>query len=41
MQSDGRIFCGDVVLDSFNKAYRGEDNIVDQMYKKQISLDFY
>ena len=27
MQSDGNSFCGDVVLDSFNKASREEDNI--------------
>ena len=27
MQSYGNSFCGDVVLDSFNKAYRVEDNI--------------
>ena len=27
MQSDGNIFCGDVVLYSFNKASWDEDNI--------------
>ena len=32
MQSDGNSFCGDIVLDSFNKAYRDEDNILDQIY---------
>ena len=29
MQSDENIFSGDVVLDSFHKASRDEDNIVD------------
>ena len=32
MQSDGNSFCGDVVLDSFNKESRDEDNILDQIY---------
>ena len=32
MQSDGNSFCGNVVLDSFNKAYRNEDSILDQIY---------
>ena len=32
MQSDGNGFCGNVVLDSFNK---DEDNILDQMYKSK------
>ena len=27
MQSDGNSFCGDVVSDSFKKAYQNEDNI--------------
>ena len=31
MQSDGNTFYGDVVLDSFNKASRDEDNILDQI----------
>ena len=35
MQSDGNIFCGDVVLDSFNEASRDEDNILDQVYKSK------
>ena len=35
MQSDGNSFCGDVVLDSFNKTYRDEDNILDQIYKSK------
>ena len=30
MQSDGDSFCEDVVLDSFNMAYRDEDSILDQ-----------
>ena len=33
MQSDGNSFCGDVVSDSFKKASRDEDNILDQVYK--------
>ena len=40
-QSDGNSFCRDVVLNSFNKAYRDENNIIDQKYKTQICLDFY
>ena len=31
MQSDRNTFYGDVVLDSFNKASRDEDNILDQI----------
>ena len=34
MQSDGNGIYGDIVLDSFNKASRDEDNILDQMYKR-------
>ena len=30
-----------VYQDSFNKAYRDEDSILDQTYQKQICLDFY
>ena len=33
MQSDRNSFCGDVVLDSFNMAYRDEDSILYQIYK--------
>ena len=33
MQSDGNSFCWDIVLNSFNKASRDEDNILDQVYK--------
>ena len=35
MQSDGNSFCGDVVLDSFNKASRDEDKILYQVYKSK------
>ena len=35
MKSDGNTFRGKVVLTNFNKAFRDEDNISDQMYKKQ------
>ena len=41
MQSDQNTFYGDVVLDSFNKASRDGDNILEQIYKKQIFSDFY
>ena len=40
MQSDGNSLWGDVVLDSFNKAYRDEDSILYQIYQKQIFSDF-
>ena len=33
MQSDVNSLGGDVVLNSFNKASRYEDNILDQVYK--------
>ena len=33
MQSDGNGFGEDVVSDSFNKASRDEDNILDKIYK--------
>ena len=32
MQSDGNSFCEEVVLDSFNMAYRDEDSILYQKY---------
>ena len=35
MQSDGSSFCGDVVLDSLNKASRDEDNILNEIYKSK------
>ena len=40
-QSYANSFWGDVVLDSFNNVYRDEDNILDQIYVKQIRPDFY
>ena len=41
MQSDGNRFCGDVVLDSFNMAYKDTDSILDQKYEKQKCWDLY
>ena len=38
MQPVGNSFGGDVVLESFNMAFRGEDNILYQYKKKQILL---
>ena len=35
MQSDGNGICGDIVLDSFSKVSRDEDNILDQMFKSK------
>ena len=35
------LFLGRVVLSSFIKSSRDEDNILDQIYKEQISSDFY
>ena len=40
MQSYSNRFGGDVVLDSFNMAYRDDSNL-DQIFRKQIFLDFY
>ena len=40
MQSDGNSLLGNVVLDSFNKASRDEDNILGQIYKKAILFGF-
>ena len=40
MQSDGNSFLGDVVLDSFNKASRDEDSILDQIYRKSTKPKF-
>ena len=37
MQSEWNRFCGDVVLDSFYKASRNEDNIIDQLYKNKYA----
>ena len=36
IQSDGNIFCGVVVLDSFNMENSDEDSILDKKYQKQI-----
>ena len=41
MQSDGNRFCGDVVLDNFNKASWDEDNISDQIYKSKYVRIFF
>ena len=35
MQSDGNSFCGDVVWDSFYKASRDKENILDQKYQSK------
>ena len=40
-QSYANSFWGDVVLDSLNNSSREEDNILDQIYKKQMCSDFY
>ena len=40
-QSYANSFWGDVVLDSFNNVPRDEDNILDQIYLKQMCSDFY
>ena len=41
MQSNVNSVREHVVFDGVNMAYRDEKNILDQMYKKQISSDFY
>ena len=35
MQTDGKSLCGDVILISFIRASRDEDNIVDLIYKSK------
>ena len=41
MQSDGNSISGDVVLDSFNRAYLDEFNILDQIYNnKYVQIIF-
>ena len=40
MQSDRNSFCGDVVLESFNKASRNEDNFLDQIYESKYGRIF-
>ena len=40
MYSDGNSFCGDVVVDSFNKTSWDEDKILDQICKsKYVRID--
>ena len=41
MQSNEISFCGDVVLDSNNMAFRDKAYILDQIYEKQICPNFY
>ena len=41
MQSDRKIFCRDVILDSYNKESRDEDNILVQINRKQICPEMY
>ena len=36
MQSDENSFCGYIVSESFNMAYRDENSILDQQSEKQI-----
>ena len=40
-QSYANNFWGDVVLDNFNNVSRDANNILDQIYTKQICSDFY
>ena len=39
MQSEQNSLRGDVVLDSFNMAFRDEDNIFDQINQKAVHFD--
>ena len=41
MQSDRDSCCGNVVLYSVNMVFRDEDSLLDQIYEKQICLNFY
>ena len=41
MQSDESSFYGDVVLKSFNKAFRDKDSIFDRKYEKRTFLGLY
>ena len=41
LRNHANSFWGDVVLDTFNNVYREEDNILDQIYVKQIRPYFY
>ena len=38
MQSDGNSFGGDVVSDSFDKTFRDDENILDQIYLTEYVL---
>jgi hypothetical protein len=40
MQSDRNTIYGDVVFDSFKKATRNEDKILNQIYRKSKISDF-
>ena len=40
-QSYANSVWGDIVLDAFNNVSRDEDNILGQIYIKQICPDFY
>ena len=40
-QSYANSLLGDVVLDGFNVVCKNEDNILDQIYIKQMCSDFY
>ena len=41
MQSDRNSFCGDVVLNCVNKAFREEDSILDEIYEEQVFSGLY
>ena len=41
VQSDRNIFCDDVVLDSFDLAFKDEDSILDQIYVIIYTMVFY
>ena len=41
MQSDGKSYCGNVVLDSFNMVYSDENSILGKKIKKRIFWDIY
>ena len=40
MQSDRNSFCGDVVMKSFEKGSRDEENMLDQIYKSKYVRNF-
>ena len=40
-QSYANSFWGYVVLDSFNNVFRNDENILDQIYIKQMFPDYY